>query len=151
MPSSTLTSGLVSSSSITCEVSSLPRSHRMVKQNVEPSLRVLLSNNFPCICCTNSELMASPSPVPSIMLSFSGRPLSKASKCCFWLPRQYHEDQLFHPVILIMSPFLFCKRPNGKSEWANSGMSTYEIISRIGRSNMQTMMSYLQLLGYTRL
>jgi integrase len=37
------------------------------------------------------------------------------------------------------------------SLWANSGMTTFEIMKRLGHSNLQTTMGYLQLLGFTRL
>lgn len=37
------------------------------------------------------------------------------------------------------------------SIWVNSGMSIYEIMSRLGHSNMSTTMAYLQLLGFSRL
>lgn len=37
------------------------------------------------------------------------------------------------------------------SIWANSGMTTFEIMSRLGHSNLSTTMRYLQLLGFTRL
>lgn len=37
------------------------------------------------------------------------------------------------------------------SIWANSGMPTFEIMKRLGHSNLQTTMGYLQLLGFTRL
>lgn len=36
------------------------------------------------------------------------------------------------------------------SIWANSGMTTFEIMSRLGHANLQTTMRYLQLLGYSR-
>lgn len=36
------------------------------------------------------------------------------------------------------------------SIWANSGMSTIEIMARLGHSNISTTMKYLQLLGFTR-
>ena len=36
------------------------------------------------------------------------------------------------------------------SIWANAGMPTFEIMTRLGHSNMSTTMKYLQLLGFTR-
>ncbi len=36
------------------------------------------------------------------------------------------------------------------SIWANEGMPTFEIMTRLGHSNMSTTMNYLQLLGFTR-
>lgn len=36
------------------------------------------------------------------------------------------------------------------SLWANEGMPTFEIMTRLGHSNMSTTMNYLQLLGFTR-
>lgn len=36
------------------------------------------------------------------------------------------------------------------SLWANNGMTTFEIMSRLGHSNMSTTMRYLQLLGFSR-
>jgi len=35
------------------------------------------------------------------------------------------------------------------SIWANSGMNIYEVMTRLGHSNMSTTMGYLQLLGFT--
>lgn len=36
------------------------------------------------------------------------------------------------------------------SLWASEGMPTFEIMTRLGHSNMSTTMNYLQLLGFTR-
>ena len=36
------------------------------------------------------------------------------------------------------------------SIWATNGMNTFEIMVRLGHSNLQTTMNYLQLLGFTR-
>lgn len=36
------------------------------------------------------------------------------------------------------------------SIWANSGMATFEIMTRLGHANLQTTMRYLQLLGFSR-
>jgi len=36
------------------------------------------------------------------------------------------------------------------SLWANNGMTTFEIMTRLGHSNLQTTMKYLQLLGFSR-
>jgi integrase len=37
------------------------------------------------------------------------------------------------------------------SIWASNGMNTFEIMTRLGHSNLQTTMRYLQLLGFTRI
>ena len=37
------------------------------------------------------------------------------------------------------------------SIWANNGLTTFEIMVRLGHSNLSTTMKYLQLLGFTRL
>jgi integrase len=37
------------------------------------------------------------------------------------------------------------------SIWASSGMTTFEIMTRLGHANIQTTMRYLQLLGFSRL
>ena len=37
------------------------------------------------------------------------------------------------------------------SIWAGSGMTTFEIMTRLGHANLQTTMRYLQLLGFSRL
>jgi hypothetical protein len=37
------------------------------------------------------------------------------------------------------------------SIWATNGLTTFEIMSRLGHSNLSTTMIYLQLLGFTRL
>lgn len=37
------------------------------------------------------------------------------------------------------------------SIWASSGMTTFEIMTRLGHANLQTTMKYLQLLGFSRL
>lgn len=37
------------------------------------------------------------------------------------------------------------------SIWASEGMTTLEIMTRLGHNNLSTMMKYLQLLGFSRL
>lgn len=43
-----------------------------------------------------------------------------------------------------------CLRHRRASIWANSGMATFEIMVRLGHTNLSTTMGYLQLLGFTR-
>jgi hypothetical protein len=42
-------------------------------------------------------------------------------------------------------------RHHRASIWANNGLTTFEIMVRLGHSNLSTTMKYLQLLGFTRL